>query len=203
MFGTEPGENRRQFGFDEAVIKSFEFLRSFQLKPAKRSATLVRYESKTVFVNVYHGRASYEIGIEVGRKSSSVKYGLDYMVALAGPSALEAEGFGRSTMFQVCSREGVQQIVPKVAELLRKYGDSFLRGDIRFYEQLDEANRRASAEYAKRQLLEGVRKNADAAWSAKHFGRVAELYGTMRDELTIIEAKRLAYAEKQTRPSSR
>ncbi len=92
--------------------------------------------------------------------------------------------------------------MPKVAELLKKYGESFLNGDARFYEQLDEANRRASAEYIKQQLLEDVPKQADAAWSGKNLPCVVELYRSMRDELTKIEDKRLAYAEKQTRPST-
>lgn len=89
--------------------------------------------------------------------------------------------------------------MPKVAELLKKYGDPFLRGDASFYAQLEERNRRASAEYGKRQLLEGVRKDAGAAWSEKDFDRVVKLCQRIRDELTEIETKRLAYAEARRR----
>ncbi|MGH9525210.1 MAG: hypothetical protein ACRD2F_00930 [Terriglobales bacterium] len=33
---------------------------------ARAEDTLVRYESGAVFVNIYHGRASCEVGLEVG-----------------------------------------------------------------------------------------------------------------------------------------
>jgi hypothetical protein len=198
MFRTVPGAERSRLGFDEAVVANFGFLRSYKLKPVEKDTTFVRFESKTVFVHVYHGRASFEIGVEVGLKSRSEKYGLDYIVSWAGPSAWEAEGFSRSTMFQVSSREGVQRLVPRVAEILKKYGDPFLRGDASFYAQLDEANRRASAEYTQRQLVDRTRKNANAAWSEKDFARVVKLYRSIRNELIEIERKRLSYAEKKT-----
>lgn len=198
---SEPEVNRRQLGFEEAALASFEFLRSYGLKPVEKGPTFVRFESRKVFVNIYHGRASYEIGVEVGLRTRTEKYGLDYIVSWAGKAAWEAEGFGRGTMFQVSSREGVQRLVPRVAVLLRKYGDRFLGGDADFYTQLDEANQRASAEYTKQQLLQDVRKQAEAAWSEKIFPRVIELYQSILEELTAIEAKRLAYAQKQIRPS--
>jgi hypothetical protein len=197
---TDAGVNREQLGFAKAVLGSFDFLRTYGLKPVEGSATFVRFESRDVFANVYHGRASYEIGVEVGIKARNEKYGLDYIVSRAG--AWEAEGFGRGTIFQVRSPEGVQRILVRVAELLKKYGTPFLEGDAGFYGQLDEANRRASAEYTKRQFVEGIRKQANAAWVEKSFSRVVELYQSIREDLTAIEAKRLAYAQKQSRPSS-
>ncbi len=189
-------ESRSALGFREATLASFEFLRSHGFKPIEKGPTFVRFESQTGFVNVYHGRSSYEIGVELGLKASTEKYGLDYIVSWAGKSAWEAEGFGRGTIFQVSSREGVQRLVPRVAELLRKYGDLFLGGDADFYKQLDEANQRASAEYARQHLLRDVRKQAEAAWSEKAFARLIKLYESIQKELTAIEAKRLAYAQK-------
>jgi hypothetical protein len=85
-----------------------------------------------MFVNIYHGRASYEIGVEIGLKARSEKYGLGYIVSWAGETAWRSEGFGRSTLFQVSSRDGVQRIVPRVAEIARKYSEPFLGGDLAF-----------------------------------------------------------------------
>jgi hypothetical protein len=201
MLKSEPEVNRRQLRFEEAVLAGFDFLRSHGFKLVETGPTLVRFESRKVFVNIYHGRASYEIGVEVGLKARSEKYGLDYIVSWAGETAWKAEGFGRSTMFQVSSWEGVQRIVPRVAEIVRKYGEPFLGGDARFYGQLDDANRRASAEFTKRQHLAAIRKLADAAWSEKNFSRLYELYQSIEEDLTAIESKRLSYARKQTRPS--
>jgi len=201
MLKSEPEVNRRELGFEEAVLAGFDFLRAHGFKLVETGPTLVRFKSRKVFVNIYHGRASYEVGVEVGLKARSEKYGLDYIVSWAGKAAWKAEGFGRGTMFQVSSREGVQRIMPKVAEIVRKYGEPFLGGDAQFYSHLDEVNRRASAEFTKRQHLEDVRKLADAAWSEKKFSRVTELYQSIQEDLTVIESKRLSYARKQTQPS--
>ncbi len=200
MRGTnESSPDRWRLGFKEAVLSSFGFLRSYGLRPVEEDPTFVRYESEAVFVNVYHGRASFEIGVEIGRKDRPEKYGLDYLVSWAGKQAWAAEGFGRSTMFQVSSREGVQRFVPKVAELVKKYGEPFLAGSTAFYEELVKANERASIAYQREQILMRIRKEADAAWGAKDFCRVFELYEPIRESLTEIETKRLSYAQKHVR----
>jgi hypothetical protein len=196
MFHTDPGKDRWQLGFKDAVLSSFEFLRTYGLAPISEDVTFVRYESDAVFVNVYHGRGSFEIGVEIGRLDRTEKYGLDYVVSWAGKLAWETEGFGRGTMFQVSTREGVQNTVPKVAELVKKYGDAFLRGNPAFYEELQKANERSSVEYEREQMLTRIRKEADAAWTAKDFARVAELLQPIWSDLTEVESKRLAYAEK-------
>lgn len=197
MFRTKGGEHRERFGFQEAVLASFEFLSNYGLKPKKKEATFVRYESKRVFVDVYHGRSSFEIGVQVGRKDRKEKYGLDYIVAWAGQGAWESEGFGRGTMFQVSTPAAVEPMVPKVAELLKKYGDRFLEGDAGFYNDLEVANERASQEYTRRLIVERTKSQAGCAWTEKDYARVVDLYQPIREELTQIELKRLAYAEKR------
>jgi hypothetical protein len=132
MFRTDPGKHRSQLGFKDAVLSSFDFLRAYGLKPIKEEVTFVRYESNSVFVNVYHGRGSFEIGVEIGRLDRPVKYGLGYIVAWAGKQAWEAEGFGRGTMFQVSTCESVHNIVPKIAHLVKRYADPFLSGQAAF-----------------------------------------------------------------------
>src|SRR5687767_11892121 len=107
----EPGMDRWRLGFKEAVLANFGFLQQIGFKPVTEDVTFVRYESKTVFVNVYHGRASFEIGVEVGRVGNHTFYVLEQIVLWAGKDAWRAEGFGRSVMFQVSNREGVQKFV--------------------------------------------------------------------------------------------
>jgi hypothetical protein len=191
---TEPGSERERLGFREAVLKSFAFLSGYGLKVVQEESTFVRYESKIIFVNFYHGRASYEIGVEIGRLDRSEKYGLTYIVSTAGKDAWEKEGFGQSTMFQVSTIEGVLEFVPKVAELIKKYGCDFLRGDSIFYDQLERVNKRRAIEYTKRQNLDQIRKKAEAAWSRKDFSAVVRFYQSITTDLTEIESKRLAYA---------
>ena len=162
----------------------------------RQEATFVRYESGAVFVNVYHGRGSFEIGVEIGRLGRPEKYGLDYIVSRAGTQAWEAEGFGRGTMFQVSTREGVQNFVPQVAQIVKKYGDPFLSGSAAFYDELEKVNARGSIVFEHAQRVKRIRKEANAAWSAKDFARVADLLQPIADDLTEVEGKRLAYARK-------
>ncbi|HEY0701198.1 MAG TPA: hypothetical protein VGD60_00380 [Candidatus Acidoferrales bacterium] len=193
---VQPGPNRAQLAFKEAVLAAFDFLRSYGLRPVKEEVTFVRYESGTVFVNVYHGRASYEIGVEAGRLDRTAEqYGLYQMVSLAGPAALDAEEFGQHVMFQVGTREGVQRFVPKVAALVKKYGSPFLRGDAVFYDEMAERSKRESLEYWKEQNLIQIQTRADAAWHAKDYARVIELYAPVRADLNEVETKKLAYSE--------
>ena len=61
---TEPSPNRDVLGFSRTVFQYFNFLCSdYGFQVTDQSATLVRFESNDVFINVYHGRASYELGV--------------------------------------------------------------------------------------------------------------------------------------------
>jgi len=52
-----------------------------------------------------------------------------------------------------------------------------------------------SCPYEHEQIVRQIRKEAEAAWSAKDHGRIGELYRPIDDELTEFEKKRLAYAK--------
>jgi hypothetical protein len=54
-------------------------------------------------------------------------------------------------------------------------------------------------DYAKEVNLSAVRPKAEAAWHAKDYAQVVELYGPIREDLTEVEAKKLAYARSHAR----
>ena len=114
----DPGNDRWKLGFKEAVLASFphSFVPAV-FKAVTEDVTLVRYESESAFVNVYHGRGSFEVGVEIGLLDRPEKYSLDYIVSAAGSGIWAAEGFGRwYVMFQVSTKEGVQNVLPRVAQ---------------------------------------------------------------------------------------
>lgn len=55
-------------------------------------------------------------------------------------------------MFQVSTHEGVRNIVPTVARLVKQYGDPFLSGRAAFYDELQKTNERASVTFEREQL---------------------------------------------------
>jgi hypothetical protein len=196
MLNREPNPERARLGFREAVLFNFQFLKKFGFRPVKEELTLVRYESRDVFVNVYHGRASFELGVEIGRlKDPSHKLTLHDVLAWAGSE--KSEGFGRHVMFQVSSPEGVQEFVPKLSALVEKYAPPFLRADPAAFDSALEIQSERAKGYAKGVSLSQLRRKAEGAWQAKDYGQVVDLYGPMRNDLTEVEAKKLAYAEQR------
>jgi hypothetical protein len=63
MITFEPEKDRWKLGFKEAVLASFDYLRSYGLQCVQADVTYVRHDSTKVFVNVYHGRGSYEMNV--------------------------------------------------------------------------------------------------------------------------------------------
>lgn len=207
MIGTfKAGPDRAKLGFKEAALSAFDFLRQYGFTSTQANATFVRYESPSVFVNAYHGRGSYELGIEIGRLDDPDRnLAIANVVDWAG--AFEAEGFGKHVMFQVATREGVQKFVVKLADLVKKYAVPLLRNEANAWNEALGLQVRRAAEYEKDIKLRQIREKAEKAWHAKDYAQVVELYGPVRKDLTKVDAKKLAYAEQQVLtgvgPSSR
>jgi hypothetical protein len=198
MLQIDPGPERAKLGFKDSVLTNFQFLTDMGFRPVQEDVTLVRYESATVFVNVFYGRASFELGVEVGVLCEPTEQVTLYDI-VAWADALKVEGFGQHVMFQVSSREGVQQFVPKLADLVRRYGVPFIQGDSSAYTEVLEARSRAARNYERQVQLDDLRRRVEIAWNSKDFAGVVELYGSIGPDMTSVESKRLAYAEKQVR----
>src|ERR671917_546664 len=75
MFDTTPDSGREKLDFAEEVQSAFTFLvTDYGFRLVRTEPTFVRYESPDVCVNIYHGRASFEIGVEIGRFINSVAH---------------------------------------------------------------------------------------------------------------------------------
>lgn len=189
-------QQRGKLGFKEAATASFDFLNQLGFRLIGEEITLLRYESSTVFVNVYHGRASYELGVEIGRVTQREKHvHIFSIVRWAG--AEKAEGFGHHVMFQVSSREGVQRFVPQIAALVKKYAIPLLLGEEQAFQSVFAFAARLYADEMKNESLRVLRGEAEGAWQAKDFARVVEVYGGIRADLTEAEVKKLAYAKRR------
>lgn len=202
MFHFEPRSDRWELGFKEAVLASFDFLRKYGFSCVRAEPTFVRYETsallstKNLFVNVYHGRGSYELGVEIGpRDRDQASLALPLIVEWA--SRKKGENLNQQTIFQASTREGVQQFVPKLAELVQKYATLFLEGDPTAYQSAAQHVRRDSALCEKEIQLRRVREQAEAAWHDKDYAQVVGLYEPFQEDLSRSEGMRLEYAKKQ------
>lgn len=202
MFHFEPGPNRWKLGFKDAVIKNFQFLRRYGFRRVCAEPTFVRYETvwpfsrKRLFVNVYHGRGSYQMNVEVGQENDQgLMVPLPWIVKWSGGA--KAEDLEKRTILQASSREGVQKAVLQMADLVRKYAGPFLRGEERAYANFQEEMRGASSRYERNVRLAQARSSAEVAWHAKDYEQVVTLYNPFQDDLTRSERMRLQYARKQ------
>jgi hypothetical protein len=197
MITETPGPERARLGFVEEVIAAFDFLTSeYGFRLVKAEVTFVRYETPEVFVNIYHGRASYELGVEIGCFADTVDsaerhYSLVEIIELA--SAKAESGY---TFYQASTPERVKTWVLRLAALVRKYADKALQGDALTFEQLREVRSRLSHEYLTAMKLRRIREQVNKAWQAKDYAKVVELYEQVRDDLSPAEQKKLEYARK-------
>ncbi len=194
MLSPEASPDREKLGFAPAVLDSFQFLSNFKFHVVDQKSTFVRFESPDLFINIYHGRISYQINVELGRKiDPKGRLTIDSIVDWAG--AYQAEAFGQHVMFQVDSYDGVQQFVPKLANLVEKYAAPLLRNDTSAWESAFQLQSQRTQERILNYALSAMREKVDRAWRSHDYARVVELYSPFRANLSVVEQKRLTYAE--------
>lgn len=183
-------------GFEAAVSDLFNFLLSdYQYSVVHREPTLVRFESDKAFLNVYQGRRSYELGVELGLLSAAPgspagsSFDLREIIELLGDPA-DARLRTAATTPDV-----VRTLLAKLASLVKRYAGPALLSEPGIFERLAERRKFKSVEYAKRMELEDVRAEADRAWHSKDFRRVVELLEPLAEQLTPLEIKKLRYAK--------
>lgn len=195
MFRTDPGPNRQRLGFQAAVLSSFDFLTSrFVYRLVQSEPTFLRYEGDHVFINVFHGRGSYEVGCEIGLLFSSSGERFTLGEILEANGLPDAPG---KTRFQASSPEGVASVVPKVADLVQRYAGPLLVGDPKAFQHLRERHTRWFESFMRDQRNTPVRDEASVAWQARDYARVVELYESISRDLTPLEVRRLGYARRK------
>ena len=193
----EPGPNRATLGFKEAVLSAFYFLTTeYGFRCVKTEVTFVRYESSSAFINIYHGRGSFELGFEIGPLAESPE--LEEHFSLGDVvDVMDARKETGYNFFQVSDREGVQKFVPRLAELVRKYADLALRGNQEFFRRLREMQTQKSDLFLKEMRLEQIRPKVEIAWREKNYRKAVELYESVHNDLSSLELQKLDYARKK------
>ena len=201
---TLPGPDRLRLGFTKAVEESFDFLRrDFGYRMVEARPTFVRFESSDAFVNVFHGRSSYELGVEIGRwleiddETVEQKFSLGEVIALDhDPSRVGYRPFATT------EREPLGRFVRQLGDWTRRFATQLLEGDRRAFDRLSylrASNFQASQEGRRAAKL---RVAATEAWRRKDWGRVVDAYEEIVSELRTVklepsELGRLRYAQRK------
>jgi hypothetical protein len=201
---TDPGCHRAALGLVEAVVPAFGFLRDYGFERVVAQPTFVRFESPAGFVNVFHGRASYELGVEVGRwlnlHGSPVedRFSLRDVIELTG----NAEEAGLRPL-ATTDRETLGRFVRILAEWTQTYARPALAGDEEFFNEISAREDERWRERQTEDRAKELRAEADDAWRRKDYSAVVQAY-TALDQLPSIdlsrsEQGRVSYARKHGR----
>jgi len=194
--------DRNQIGFTSEVLAKFKFLSTeYGFVCIKVEPSFVRYESSSIFVNIYHGRTSSELGVEIGKLENMPGLRENWYTIGEVMDLMGVREKLRYTFFQASTQERIKKLVPKLAEYVRKYAKSIFEGDTEIFEKLAELRSKKSNEYIKEMRLSGIREEAERVWHKKDYAKLVELYDSMKDDLTLVEIKKLEYAQKHLRSS--
>lgn len=194
------GPDREQLGFLGAARDQFSFLADRGFEEVAGNATYLRLERDGVFVEVFHGRASYELGVEFGRwvlvdgARVEQKFHLAEVLPVVAPEVM----FVART---ATSRAQVARFVEELAQVARVVVERLEDEGVEVFDRVSVAVERRSDEYLDNTRAERLRGRADAAWHRRDFVEVVTAYEEIEAELDTVslrgsEAKRLAYARK-------
>ncbi len=192
MCNTGGIPSREALEFASAVRASFGWLAEYGFVEVEANATLVRYESASLRVVVYHGRSSYQVGVEVGRRDSEDRYSLSELMRMADPERAE-----RSRPPVVYTAPTVATAVAEEGRNLRDCGEAVLSGQSSPWSELQAQRKAWSEEFAREVLVEQVRPAAAEAFRQRRYEVAVRELERIEDELSRSEQLKLDYARKR------
>lgn len=196
------GPPRAQFEFASLAKAEFSFLSAdFGLQLVEEGETRVRYESRRRFVNVYHARGSYQVGVEVGRwveVDGELREGLFPLVHLLAVDAGEGE---LDRIRTAIDRDQLARELHRLAALLKARAKPLLTNGDDLFDRMSELNSALSNTYLEGIRASRLRARADEAWRQKDLETMALAYSEIERDLTTVslrgsERARLEYAKK-------
>jgi hypothetical protein len=199
-----PGPERARLGFADAAQAEFGFLLRLGFRLVELTDTICRYQSDRRLVRVFHGRGSYELGVEIGRwievggQPREQAFPLpDVVTQLAGSAASEQQGTAATTA------EAVSRVLRRLADQTREIAGEMLTGGDDLFDRLSAANAARGQAEQDQLRAQHLRERADDAWRRKDFDAVITAYTEIDREMDTVELRtserrRLDYALRST-----
>lgn len=183
---NKPDSSERP-SFAEIAEINFLFLISLGFKMTRCDATLLRFESPAVFVDIYYDPLSHHVGLDLGLLRESSAFSLHEVLTFLAPAELA------SARCQASNSEMLERCLSEIASLVDNQCQPLLRGDLAAFASL----RSIVAPMRMRATLEAqfgaVIDRADRAWEAKDLQLAMALYEKAQPALDDIRVRRLAY----------
>ena len=197
-FQDDRTSSRMQLGFSSEVLSAFQFLtQDYGFKCVKNDVTFVRYESESTFVNIYHGRRSYELGVEIGKLEKDPNIPENWYTIGEIMDFVGVRKDLKFTFFQSRDKDQIKILLKRLAEYVKNYAGDILNGNLEILNKVQILQKEKSDAYIKEMHLRPIREMADVAWRQKDYVKFVGLYSPVEDDLTPVEAKKLEYARKK------
>jgi hypothetical protein len=185
--------DRSVLHFADEVKGRFSFLEILGFRHVRSEPTFVRFESPRANVNVYHGRRSFEIGLEIeSAESPTDAYSFSEILRL-----VDREQGEQYRYYATHTVKGVVEGVGKLAELFQRCISAGILDDKQLFERLKVQRKEIATKYALELELRQARRAAEIAWYKKDYAAVVEALRPLRAALTATEVGKLEFAEKQ------
>ena len=178
-------------GFVDLVLNAFAFLVNLQFSIVRRTATFVRFENNAIFINIYHGRSSYLVGLEIGRIGFSELYSFYEVLNCVAPDETE------KARCQALTYDVLERCLTEIASTLAVNCRNLLLGDDNAFQALRLTALDLRKETTLQAQFGGKIDQADKAWEDKQYGKAAELYKGAEPALDKTRRRRLAYLNKK------
>lgn len=183
--------SRQHLEFQATAKEEFSFLvDTFGYELTQEDVTFLRFEGNGIFVNVYHGRLSYEIGIELGRLPDE-KYTLHEILSVINPSVASEAGA------QASAKDAVRNCLRRIAKVFRENCKKVLMNDSSVFESIAPQVSVWRQEYTDKYQFGATKNRANEAWLRKDYPEARRLYGSISKHLTRTEERRLRYLIKK------
>jgi len=192
---TERVTDRSVLRFAEEVKGRFSFLETLGLHCVRSEASFVRFESPRISINVYHGRRSFEIGLEVeSTLSPTDSYSFSEILRL-----VDREQGEQYRNYATHTAQGVAEGVGKLAEIFQRCVAVGILNDEQLFSRLKLQREELARKYALETQLVQARRKSEAAWHRKDYATVVRVLKPLRAALSATEIGKLEFAEKETR----
>lgn len=180
--------SRNLLKFPDAAVDAFSFLQDHGFSVVETDETHVVFAGETSSIRIYHGRKSFEIGLEW--QCGEEVYYLSELIRLTGEKSFTPE-----RNFVATTPEAVRKGVAQLSSVFRQHALPALGNLSESLDKLRNQRRQWSTHYALEVLAEQTRPLANAAFHEGHYARAAQLYESIEDALTTAEKHKLLYAK--------
>ncbi len=183
--------DKNLFHFDKEVLFHFSFLKEKGFSCRDHNESFVRFESLFIFINIYHGRMSYEIGLEIEDVNCNAVYALSELLRITDNATADSYRKYSATTAQAVAK-GVEQL----AEIFCRCVRTGVLEDDKLFSRLRKQREILANKLSIETRLDEARRQSEIAWKNKRFDEFIDALSPFQKHLSLVEIKKITYAKK-------